>query len=51
MSLSYPEAFKLSVKLHIAKFTGKYLSRVSLIQVFSYEFSKTFKKTYFEEYL
>ena len=46
MPLSYPEAFELSVELHIAKFTGRYLSQVSLVQVFSYEFWKTFKNSY-----
>ena len=51
MALSYPEAFELSVKLHIAIFTGRHLSRVSLVQVFSYEFCKAFKNTCLEEYL
>ena len=67
MPLSYPEAFELPVELHksshrrcsktdgvlniFAKFKGKHLSRVSLVQVFSYEFCKTFRNTYFEEYL
>ena len=49
--LEYPEAFELLVELHIAQFTGRHLSRVSMVQVFSYEFCKTFKNTYFEEYL
>ena len=49
--MSYPEAFELSVELHITKFAGRHLSRVSMVQVFSYEFCKTFKITYFEEYL
>ena len=49
MPLSYPEAFELSVELHIAKLTGRHLSRVSLVQVFSYVFCKTFKNAYFEE--
>ena len=67
MPLSYPEAFEFSVELHtrshrrcsktkgvlnvFAKFPGKQLSRVSLVQVFFYEFCKTFKKAYFGEYL
>ena len=67
MPLNYPEGFELSVELHrssyrrccktkgvlniFAKFTGKHLPRISLVQVFSYEFCKTFKSTYFEEYL
>ena len=67
MPLSYPEAFELSVELHrsshrrcskrksvlniFVKFTGKHVSRVSLVQVFSYELCKTFKNTFFEEYL
>ena len=44
-------AFELSVELHITKFTGRHFSRVSLVQVISYEFCKTFKNIYFEEYL
>ena len=48
--LSYPEVLELSVKLHITKFTGRHVSRVSLVHVFSYEFCKTFKNTHFEEY-
>ena len=51
MPLSYPEGFELSTELHIAKFIGRHLPRVSLVQMFSYEFSKTFKNTCFEEYL
>ena len=51
MLSSYPEAFGLSVELHIAKFAGRHLSRVSMVQLFSYEFCKTFKNAYFEEYL
>ena len=51
MPFSYPEAFELSVELQIAKCTGRHLSRVSMVQAFSYEFCKTFKNTYFEEYL
>ena len=51
MLLSYPKAFELPVELHIAKFTGRNLSRVSVVQVFSYEFCKTFKNICFEEYL
>ena len=47
MPLSYPEAFELSVELDIAKFTGRHLSQVSLVQVFSNEFYKTFKNIYF----
>ena len=56
MALSYPEAFELSVELHrsshrrcsktrcsqniFAKFTGKHLSRVPLVQVFPMNFAK-----------
>ena len=49
MPLSYPEAFELSVELHIAKFTGRHLSRVSLVQVFFYEFCGIFKNIVFIE--
>ena len=51
MPLNYLQAFELSVELQIEKFTGRHLSRVSLVQVISYELCKTFKKSYFEEYL
>ena len=40
MPLSYPEAFELSVELHIAKFTGRHLSQDSLVEVFPRNFAK-----------
>ena len=51
LGIPHPEAFELSVELHVAKLTRRHLSRVSQGQVFSYEFRKTFKNTYLEEYL